>query len=127
MPSSILPELHDLEREVMEEVWSRQEATVRVVHEALNQRFRQQRAYTTVMTVMQRLHEKELLKRRQEGRGHVYLPAMDRDEYFDRRARDQVGALLDEYGELALVHFARHMEDLDPKRRRKLRELARRG
>jgi predicted transcriptional regulator len=126
VPADGLPELHDLEREVMEEVWDRGEAVVRTVLDALNGRSERQRAYTTVMTVLIRLHEKGLLKRRQAGRGHVYSPAVGRDEYADGRARDEVGALVDEYGELALVHFARHMQALDPKRRDQLRRLARR-
>ena len=35
-----LPPLHELEAEVMEELWSRGEATVRSVMEALNKRTR---------------------------------------------------------------------------------------
>src|SRR5204863_1259247 len=49
------PPLHPLEAEVMEELWSRGEAPVRAVLEALNGRSERPRAYTTIMTTMGRL------------------------------------------------------------------------
>lgn len=124
---SIPPALHELESEVMEELWRRSgEATVREVLEALNVSASRVRAYTTVMTVMGKLHRKGLLDRRREGKTDIYLPVMSREQYLEARAQAQVGALVDEYGEVALVHFARQMDRLDPKRREQLRRLSRR-
>jgi predicted transcriptional regulator len=120
------PLLHELETEVMEEVWNGGERTVREVLEALNARSTPQRAYTTILTVMQRLHVKELLERERNGRRDVYLPALSREEYAQARAEAEVGALVAEYGDVALAHFARHMSQLDPKRREQIRRLARR-
>jgi predicted transcriptional regulator len=114
-------QLHELESEVMDELWDGGERTVREVLEALNARRSPQRAYTTILTVMQRLHEKGLLQREPRGRRHVYVPALSRDEY----AEAQVGALVTEYGDVALTHFARAMSRLDPKRREQIRRLAR--
>lgn len=110
----------------MEEVWRREEATVREVLEALNASASRERAYTTVMTVMAKLHRKGLLDRRREGKTDFYRPIMSREQYLEARAQAEVGALVDEYGEVALVHFARQMDQLDPKRREQLRRLARR-
>lgn len=121
------PQLHELEAEIMEEVWRLGEASVRKVLEALNARSSRPRAYTTVMTVMNRLDSKELLSRRREGRSDIYRARLTREEYFEARAGNEVGALVDTYGDLALVHFARHMNALDPKRREQLRRLARRA
>jgi predicted transcriptional regulator len=122
------PPLHELESEVMEEVW-RQGAptTVRSVLDALNSRTRRPRAYTTIMTTMRRLDEKRLLSRERDGKTDVYSARLSRDEYLEARARAEVGALVDEYGDAVLVHFARHMQTLDPKRRDQLRRLARDG
>ncbi len=110
----------------MEQVWRCEEVTVRRVLEALNASASKQRAYTTVMTVMAKLDRKGLLTRRRVGKTDVYNAVMSRQEYLEARARAEVGALVDQYGELALVHFARQMADLDPKRREQLRRLARR-
>jgi predicted transcriptional regulator len=121
--SRIPPPLHELEAEVMDEVWRRDELTVREVLEALNAG-RKQRAYTTIMTIMSRLHEKGLLDRRRSGKTDVYRAVMGREEYLDVRAKREVDELVADYGELALAHFARQLQTLDPKRREQLRKLA---
>ena len=118
------PPLHELEAEIMDEVWARDACTVREVLDALNARSPTPRAYTTVMTVMQRLDGKGLLRRERAGRRDVYVAALSRDEYAQARAGAQVGALVDEYGDVALAHFARHMSQLDPERREQIRRLA---
>ena len=121
---SVPPPLHELESEIMDEVWARDACTVRDVLDALNARSPTPRAYTTVMTVMQRLDGKGLLQRERDGRRDVYVAALSRDEYAQARAGAQVGALVDEYGDVALAHFARHMSRLDPARREQIRRLA---
>jgi predicted transcriptional regulator len=118
------PPLHELEAEVMEQVWRRERSTVREVLEALN-RGRRQRAYTTIMTIMARLHGKGLLNRERAGKTDVYSPVMERDAYLHARARAEVEALVEEFGELALTQFAAQMDKLDPARLRALRKIAR--
>lgn len=118
------PPLHELEEEVMEEMWDRESATVREVLEALNRRGPKQRAYTTIMTIMVRLDRKGLLTRERKGKTDVYSTVMSREAYRDARAEADVKAIVDEYGELALVHFSERIAELDPKRVRALRRLA---
>lgn len=117
------PPLHEVEAQVMEEVWRRGEATVRDVLQALN-KGKKERAYTTIMTIMARLDEKGLLKRQKDGKTYLYRPSMSREDYFEARAERQVDDLVADYGDVALVHFARQLGTLDPKRRAQLRELA---
>ena len=118
------PPLHELESEIMEEMWGRDEATVRDVQEALNARSVKTRAYTTLLTVMTRLDGKGLLVRRREGRVDVYVVAISREDYFAARAEASVEALVEDFGDLALAHFARHIRGLDPQRLETLRRLA---
>lgn len=120
------PPLHELESEVMEQVWRRGEVTVREVLEALNAGSKQ-RAYTTIMTVMARLDTKGLLSRIRKGKTDVYRARLSREEYQQARARAGVGELVSDYGDVALAHFARELDGLDPERRRRLRELAEGG
>ncbi len=122
----IPPALHELEAEVMEEVWRQRETTVKEVMAALNARASAPRAYTTYMTVMRRLADKGLLARSREGRRDSYVPALTRSEYQQLRAGAEVNSLIDEFGDVALAHFARSLESLDPARRRALRKLAER-
>jgi BlaI family transcriptional regulator, penicillinase repressor len=119
------PPLHELEAEVMEEMWYRGEASVREVMEALNADADKERAYTTYMTIMTRLDGKGLLDRRREGKTDFYTPRHTRDQYSDLRARAELDSIVDQFGELALAHIARQWGRLDPERRRALRRLAR--
>ena len=121
------PPLHELESEVMEVVWRNGETTVREVLRVLNAESSKERAYTTVMTIMRRLDEKEILERRREGKTDFYKPRLSRDDYLDARADADVNAVVEQYGEQALVHFARQFDKLDPARRQKLRRLSRRA
>jgi predicted transcriptional regulator len=124
-PDQTPPRLHDLEAEVMQAMWRVDEAPVRAVMEALNARSDKERKYTTIMTIMARLARKGLLTRRRQGKTDIYAAALTREQYLEARARAEVGALVEEYGDVALVHFARQMNGLDPKRREQLRRLAR--
>jgi predicted transcriptional regulator len=109
----------------MEEAWRRDgDVAVREVLDALNARSRRERAYTTVMTIMSRLHTKGLLERELRGKTHFYRPVMSRDAYMNARARDEVEGLVADYGEVALAQFARQVAGLDSKQLRKLRDLA---
>jgi predicted transcriptional regulator len=116
--------LHQLEAEIMEEVWRQGETTVKLVMDALNRKAKRPRAYTTYMTVMRRLNDKGLLDRTRSGRRDAYAPRLTLEQYQDRRAGAEVSGLVDEFGDVALAHFAKSLSTLDPARRRQLRRLA---
>jgi predicted transcriptional regulator len=122
-PQQAAPQLHELEREIMEELWARDSATVREIHDALNARSGTVRAYTTVMTVMSRLAAKGVVSRRRQGRSDVYAAGMTREAWVRARAAADVDELLEDFGDVALAHFARHLDGLDPERREALRRL----
>lgn len=124
---SVPPPLHELESEVMEEMWASGESSVRALMEALNDRADKPRAYTTYMTIMARLDKKGLLSRHREGKTDYYVPLHTREEYMALRAESEVAALVDQYGDVALSHFAQQMAELDPARRRALQRQARKG
>jgi predicted transcriptional regulator len=121
---AIPPALHELEAEIMDEVWRQGETTVKLVMDALNRKRTPPRAYTTYMTVMRRLNDKGLLDRKRAGRQDSYAPRLTREEYQKLRAGAQVDGLVEEFGDVALAHFARSLQGLDPARRRQLRRLA---
>src|SRR5260221_7878552 len=73
-------------------------------------------AYTTVMTVMSRLADKDVLSRRKAGRGYVY----------EANAPDAAGIavkdVLRAYGDVAVAHFVDEAR-ADPSLLRRLRRL----
>src|ERR1043165_5445299 len=74
-----LTRLGELESAVMDHLWSaREPPTVRQVHAALPAR--RDLAYTTIMTVLQRLAKKNLVVQHRDDRAHRYAPTHRRDE-----------------------------------------------
>ena len=111
--------LGPLEAEVMAVLWSAGEPlTVRTVLERLNDGRRPPLAYTTVMTVMSRLADKEMLERRSVGRRYVYEPMAE------DAAGLAVREVLRDFGELAVARFVDEAR-ADPALRRRLRALTR--
>ena len=121
------PPLHELEAEVMDVVWSLDEASVRDVMASVNASTGRDRAYTTFMTIMGRLDGKGMLERRRDGKTDLYTATHSREQYADLRAQAELESVVDQYGEVALAHIARRMAALDPQRRRALQRLARKG
>ena len=66
--------LTPLELDIMKAVWQRPPITVRGVQECI--RPRRKLAYTTVMTIMDRLYHKGFLTRTLQSRAHYYEPAI---------------------------------------------------
>ena len=112
----------------MAAIWSHEPATatVRDILGLVNARESKPLAYTTIMTIMGRLHRKGILARELDGRTNVYHARYSREQYMEARAAAEVQSLIDEFGETALLHFTRQVQNLDPKRRAALRRLARR-
>lgn len=114
--------LGPLESAVMDRLWKRGEATVREVVDDLGRT--RSLAYTTVMTIMTRLHAKGLLERARNGKTYVYRPAFTREEHRERLSRELVRGLVDEFGEVALAQFAAELEGVDAGHRAALRRIA---
>ncbi len=71
--------LGDLEREVMTQLWDAGEPlTVRQVHERVSRD--RDLAYTTVMTVLDRLAKKRVVIQEKADRAYRYAPAQTREE-----------------------------------------------
>jgi predicted transcriptional regulator len=121
------PVLHDLEFKVMDQLWRLGEAPVREVLDAVNAGEPKPLAYTTVMTILQRLTRKEVVTRRRQGKSHLYQPAWSREAYAEAAADREIERLIDRFGDTALVQFTRRVQEFDPKRREQLRRLARRA
>ncbi|HEY0377670.1 MAG TPA: BlaI/MecI/CopY family transcriptional regulator [Pyrinomonadaceae bacterium] len=86
----VAAELGALEREVMRLMWQDGEATVHAVHRSLGET----KAYTTVMTTLDRLYKKGLLARRKSGRAFLYSPRVTREEFEQGVAEDIFAGLL---------------------------------
>jgi predicted transcriptional regulator len=87
---ALIASLGQLEQDVMKEIWRNREMSVRQVTEAFGDRV----VYTTVMTTLDRLYKKRLLKRRKEGRAFLYSPRFSPEELERGVAADVMNNLL---------------------------------
>ncbi|MEU0171357.1 BlaI/MecI/CopY family transcriptional regulator [Streptomyces iakyrus] len=106
----------ELEAEIMRVVWqSAEPVTVRDLADALGER--RTLAYTTVMTVTERLREKGWLSRSKAGRSYQYRAARSADDYTAELMGQALDASTDRAN--ALVRFAGL---LDPREAATLRD-----
>ncbi len=87
----------------MKIVWERESVTVRDVYEALLER--RKVAYTTVMTMMKILEQKNYLKKSQADRAYVYRPAQPQRQVIRDMVRDFVNRVFNGSAEPLLVHL----------------------
>ncbi len=73
-----LLDLAPLELDCMNTLWPVGEATVREIRDRLAARL--PRAYTTIMTIMDRLARKGIVERRKAGRAYIYRPNLTAEE-----------------------------------------------
>jgi predicted transcriptional regulator len=99
----------ELERAVMEVLWSSPgPQTVRDVLDGLAD---DAIAYTTVMTVLDRLAGKGSVRRERDGRAWRYVPAASREEFVAELMRDALERAGDRGA--ALTHFAQLVSGAD--------------
>lgn len=123
------PQLGPFERQVLQELWSHGNATVREL--LADGKIHQ--AYTTVMTTMDRLYKKGLLDRVAEGRAFRYTPHHTPEELQRVTAIESIRQLLgsDDASALPLsylvealsAHDAQLLDELQLLVERKRREL----
>jgi predicted transcriptional regulator len=95
--------LGELETLVMEVAWAQDGGTVRDVCDILAYNG-QNRAYTTIMTTMDRLFGKGLLQREKDGVAWRYRAAMSRDA-FEHALADRLAADILQFDAIGLAAF----------------------
>jgi len=104
--------LGSLQSRVLQTLYRQGPGSVRAISDALKNKF----AYTTVMTVLVRLHEKGLVGREQQGKGYLYTPRYTMAELRDRMAKYLVEEIVEDFGDVALAHFAGALDRVDRRR-----------
>lgn len=105
--------LGPLEHRVMGQLWAHGPQTVADVLEALNRGEARPLAYTTVMTILVRLHEKGYLRRQKEGRHFRYATAFEESALEAQVGRRELMRLIDRYGADSVARFAADLEESD--------------
>ena len=112
--------LGELQAEVMEIFWRRDDATVREVVTELNEHHNL--AYTTVLTLVSRLWSRGLLAREPEGRGFRSRASKTQDAFRGELSDELIDRLIADFGEIAVARLGERLDGLDPKRLRRLQQ-----
>jgi len=126
-----LEQLGTLETEVMERAWTHAEISVRDLHQEMERRL----AYTTLMTTLDRLYKKGLLRRRKEGKAYFYSAILSEQQYQESLTQHFFGmvlhdrknssAVLSRFVEAVSQTDREMLEQLDEMVKAKRRELRR--
>ena len=92
-----------LQTAVMEILWAESPLSVTEVEQKLQQR--REIAHTTVLTTLDRMHRKGLLRREKQGKAFVYAPRYSQAEFERGVAQEVLSALLSQFTEPALSAF----------------------
>ena len=95
--------LFELEATIMEIVWRQFPTSARDVCDRL--KGSKARAYTTIMSTMDRLHSKGMLSRRKEGLAWIYTPTRSEAEFKKALADRLADQILAEHGEVGVMSF----------------------
>lgn len=87
----------ETETEIMELLWTMERVTVRDIYEVINQR--RGIAYTTILTIMNRLKKKKLLRAESTGKTYFYTPVLSREQLIAQMTHKVIDSLIDEFPE----------------------------
>ncbi len=113
--------LSNLEQEVMSVVWEQENCSVRDVLEIINQT--RQLAYTTIATVLQRLHDKGLVKKIEDQGTIMYSARVSKERYSRNIAQSFMQKLVTSFGDIAIASFAQSVDSLPEAKRKYFLEL----
>lgn len=85
--------LTEVELELMTVLWKLGEGSVADVMASLPTE--RKLAYTSVSTILRILEQKEILLTRKEGRGHIYIPKLQKPEYEAKAVQHVVNNVFD--------------------------------
>lgn len=113
--------LGPLEARVMAVIWKANKPLA--VRDVVTEFGDREPAYTTVMTIMVRLAEKGILRRRAKGKLYLYEARFAEEEFLRRAAQRSVRKLVDDFGDVALAQFAEELSRAKPGAIHRLRRL----
>lgn len=107
--------LGNLEQDVMNIVWKYEKCSVRDVlnHLRKNKKY----AYTTVATILKRLHEKGLVTKKIGRESHIYSPKVTREMYTKNVAKSFLKRFINSFGDIGIASFAESVDKLPRQKR----------
>ncbi len=114
--------LGHLEEDVMEVLWDKGEVTGKEVLNLLNVKDKKI-AYTTVLTVLERLSKKKLVKKEKVNGSYHFSPSHSKMEFSEMVSKEVLKGILDMGGGYASANFVDVLAESDPDELEKLSKL----
>lgn len=107
-----------LESKIMDILWCQEDMTIKEVQAILEKE--KPTNFNTVMTVMNRLVEKEILQKKLIGRSSYFKPVQSREEFINTQSKEMTHELMDEFGNVVVSHMLDALEEVDDELVKKL-------
>lgn len=107
-----------LESKIMDILWCQEDMTIKEVQAILEKE--KPTNFNTVMTVMNRLVEKEILQKKLIGRSSYFKPVQSREEFINTQSKEMTHELMDEFGSVVVSHMLDALEEVDDELVKKL-------
>ncbi len=122
-----LQHLGPLEQKILKIIWRTPDLTVGQILTKLNHANHGRTwAYTTVLTITQRLAEKQLIECGKIGRSYTFRPKPQRPDFIKQLVKTTIRGLTERFGDQAIAAFLAEAEQLsEAERARAARALSR--
>lgn len=100
-----------LEAKILDILWAHSDMSIKDVQTKLEQE--KSVNFNTVMTVMNRLHEKGILTKKLVGRTSLYRPVHSKEHFLEIQSKEITHELLEDFGPLVVNHMIDALEDVD--------------
>lgn len=112
--------LGELEAKVMEIIWESGKATARFITDTLAKQ-RRQLSFNSIMTILNRLVSKKILKKGRENGTYVFIPTMSQEDFSRSVTRDIISSVVKDPALFSVASFNELAKDLDKETIKKLK------
>jgi len=112
----------ELETHIMEIIWERGELSIKEVRDELKKKYKDL-SFNSVMTVMNRLVDKGVLKKKYHKKVNIYSAKIDKEQLGKIIARDMIGAIFRDPQIFGVLNFTDLASDLDKQALEKLQQF----
>lgn len=102
-------------------VWAHPHASVREIVNLIDKK--KPVAYTTILTILHRLHEKGMVTRQQAQKAYRYTPKISKESYSKNVAQSFIKKFFQSFGEIGITSFAQSIDSLSKEERHHLVSL----
>lgn len=111
----------ELEAKIMKRLWETQPCSIMCVKKGLESE--RNYSYNTIMTVLNRLVKKGIIRKKKKGNTTWYVPVQKRDEFLKSTAKAMLSIVFGRKAAIPPVAFAEALEALPEKDLKELKKL----